>query len=114
MVTSGTRAVAAYGGAERWQSAQCFCAEVSTHGLAFTIKRRPVFTRARIEGHVHRPYCRLTPIGHAAGITDVLDGTTTRLETETGLLARHGYTATVIACSITAHSTAFPFPHGDA
>ncbi|MCB1398443.1 MAG: hypothetical protein H6898_09195 [Rhodobacter sp.] len=78
------RAMAAYGGADRWARARRFTAEVSAHGLAFTIKRRPAFVQARVEGAVHRPLCRLTPIGARPDVTGVIEGPGVRLEDAQG------------------------------
>ncbi|MEZ5661712.1 MAG: hypothetical protein R3E83_25390 [Burkholderiaceae bacterium] len=78
------RAVAAYGGASFWRSATRIEAQISAGGLAFRLKRRPFFTHARLEMLVHRPYCRLTPIGCHGEITGVLDGLDVRLERPDG------------------------------
>lgn len=68
------RAIEAYGGAELWQSHQFIEAEVSAKGLAFTLKRRPVFERALIKMEIGRPYSTLTPIGKNKQISGVLEG----------------------------------------
>lgn len=78
------RAIAAYGGRTRWQNAKYLEAEVSVSGLAFTLKRRPFFCHAKIVEDAHRPFSRLTPIGHAPGISGVLDGQDVRLENSRG------------------------------
>jgi hypothetical protein len=74
------KALAAYGGVERWTSARRIEAEVSVHGLLFTLKGRPAFDHARMTLAVDRPYSRLTPIGKDPQITGVLDGQDVRLE----------------------------------
>jgi hypothetical protein len=78
------KAVDAYGGRDRWQTARSIEADVSVTGLAFTLKCRPFFTRARIEARVHRPFCVLTPIGRDAGVSGILDHPNVRLEDENG------------------------------
>ncbi len=78
------KAVAAYGGKEFWSNAKTIEAEVSAHGLAFTMKGRPAFKHAKITMDVHRPIVRLTPIGKNSQISGVLDGHDTRLEDSNG------------------------------
>jgi hypothetical protein len=77
-------AIRAYGGRDLWQNARTIEADVSVTGLAFTLKRRPFFTHAKITAHIHRPFCKLTPIGQNAGVTGVLDAHHVRLENENG------------------------------
>jgi hypothetical protein len=74
----------AYGGRELWTKSKKIEAEVSVHGLAFTLKRRPFFKQAKIVMDIARPYSRLTPIGKEAGTTGVLDGHDVRLENQHG------------------------------
>ncbi len=74
----------AYGGAELWGKARHVRAEVSAHGLAFTLKRRPPFRKAQITCDVTRPFTRLTPIGQRADVAGVLDGEDVRLEQPDG------------------------------
>jgi hypothetical protein len=74
------KAIAAYGGASRWQNAKRLEVEVSATGLAFLLKLRPYFRHSRIVEEVHRPYSSLTPIGNDPGISGVLDGLDVRLE----------------------------------
>jgi hypothetical protein len=78
------KAIAAYGGRERWENAQKIEAEVSVQGWAFTLKGRPFFEHAQISMKVARPYSRLTPIGKERNITGVLDGHDVRLEDQNG------------------------------
>jgi len=78
------KALNAYGGREVWTESKRIEAEVSVHGLAFTLKRRPFFKHAKIAMDIARPYSRLTPIGKEAGITGVLDGHDVRLEDQHG------------------------------
>ncbi|MFN8922877.1 MAG: hypothetical protein ACK5XP_08150 [Sphingobacteriia bacterium] len=91
---SGTaaRALAAYGGAELWQKARQVTAVADASGLAFVLKRRPYFRQAQLVVDVHRPYARLTPIGHRPGVVGVLDGGNVRLEDASGrvLASRSG------------------------
>jgi len=70
----------ASGGAELWQNSKYLEAVVSVKGLAFTLKRRPIFEQAKIVMEIGRPYSRLTPIGKNKNITGVLDGKDVRLE----------------------------------
>ncbi len=78
------KALAAYGGREFWSNAKTIEAEVSAHGLAFTMKGRPFFKHAKITMEVAHPFVRLTPIGKNPQLTGVLDGHNTRLEDSNG------------------------------
>lgn len=78
------KAIAAYGGREFWKKIKTLEAEVSVHGWAFTLKRRPFFKHAQIQMEVTRPISRLTPIGRNPQITGVLDGYDVRLEDANG------------------------------
>jgi hypothetical protein len=78
------KALAAYGGREFWSNAKTIEAEVSAHGLAFTMKGRPFFKHAKITMEVARPFVRLTPIGKNPQLTGALDGHNTRLEDSKG------------------------------
>ncbi|NHQ59861.1 hypothetical protein G9409_04540 [Chlorobium sp. BLA1] len=78
------KAIAAYGGRELWQSAGKLEVEISARGLAFTLKRRPFFSHAKMVLDVHRPYATLIPIGLDPAVTGVLDGPDVRLENEEG------------------------------
>jgi hypothetical protein len=82
------KALDTYGGKELWTESKRIEAEVSVHGLAFTLKRRPFFKYAKIAMDIARPYSRLTPIGKEAGITGVLDGQDVRLEDQHGKVIR--------------------------
>ena len=84
MNSTAEKALDAYGGKELWTESKRIEAEVSVHGLAFTLKRRPFFKHAKIVMDIARPYSRLTPIGKEAGITGVLDGHDVRLENQQG------------------------------
>lgn len=77
-------AIDAYGGADRWLGSKRVRAVVSANGLAFTLKRRPAFERALVECDIHRPFCRLTPIGRRPDVCGVLDGQDVRLEDASG------------------------------
>ncbi|MCU0600392.1 MAG: hypothetical protein MUE70_14175 [Desulfobacterales bacterium] len=74
------KAVEAYGGREKWAKAKSIEAEISANGLAFILKRRPPFNRARFVMDVSRPYSRIKPIGEKPEITGVLDGSDVYLE----------------------------------
>lgn len=80
MNRTAQKAVTAYGGHEFWSKAKCIEAEVSVHGLAFTLKSRPAFKHAKIEMDITRPFAKLTPIGKTPNVTGVLDGHDVRLE----------------------------------
>jgi hypothetical protein len=84
MLPLAERVLEAYGGAERWRRARRVTAMANAGGLAFRIKRRPVFAPVALDCAVHRPFCRLTPIGRDAGLTGVLEGGETRLEDAAG------------------------------
>lgn len=66
------KAIEAYGGQELWKSARTIQAEVSAHGLLFTLKQRPLFDHAQLSMEVHRPCARLKPIGKDPHTTGVL------------------------------------------
>jgi hypothetical protein len=74
------RALDAYGGAEIWQNNRYIEAEVSVKGLAFTLKRRPFFERAKIKMEIDRPFSKLTPVGKNKSISGILDGDHVKLE----------------------------------
>ena len=78
------RALEAYGGEAIWREAKSIEAVVSARGLAFTLKRRPAFRRARIVMAVERPNSRLTPIGIDPSLAGVLEGGDVRLEDSSG------------------------------
>lgn len=78
------RAVAAYGGEKLWKKAETIEAVVSAHGLAFTLKRRPIFKHARMQMQVHKPAARFTPIGKDPKITGVWSGRDVHLEDGAG------------------------------
>ena len=80
MNQTAEKALAAYGGKEFWKNAKTIEAEVSVHGWAFTLKRRPFFNHAKISMEIARPFSRLTPIGKTPTIAGVLDGHDVRLE----------------------------------
>lgn len=82
--TTIEKAVEAYGGVKRWQDARYIEAEVSTTGLAFTLKRRPFFKHARLVMEIGRPFSKLTPIGKRSDISGVLEGPHVRLENKQG------------------------------
>jgi len=78
------KAVKAYGGEALWRDAKYIEATVDTKGLAFQMKRRPVFNGVKIRIDVHQPYARLFPIGKRADIAGILDGPDVRLEDSEG------------------------------
>jgi hypothetical protein len=77
-------AIDAYGGADLWLRSKRVRALVSASGLAFTLKRRSAFQRAVVECDIHRPYCRLTPIGQRPDVTGVLVGQHVQLQGPSG------------------------------
>ncbi|MFN8412077.1 MAG: hypothetical protein U0Z26_06790 [Anaerolineales bacterium] len=84
MKQTAEKAIAAYGGREFWSKAKRIEAEVSTHGLAFTIKSRPIFKRAKISMEIARPFSKLMPIGKNTQLAGVIEGHHVRLEDSTG------------------------------
>jgi len=74
------KAVDAYGGKETWIKARSLEAEFSARGLAFILKRRPQFRRAKVSMDTSRPFSRITPIGRNRNISGVLDGPDVHLE----------------------------------
>jgi hypothetical protein len=77
---TAAKAIEAYGGAALWERARFIDAEVSVTGLAFTLKRRPFFSHARVSMDVDRPRSSITPIGKLPDLTGALDGGDVRLE----------------------------------
>jgi hypothetical protein len=76
------RALEAYGGEERWRSAQTLTVRVTAWGWAFRLKWRPRLEALRAEMAVHRPEVRLEmPRGRG---TAVLAGLDVRIEGEGG------------------------------
>lgn len=84
LTQTAQRAIDAYGGTELWQNHTHIEAEVSASGLAFTLKRRPIFEHAKIKMEIARPYSELTPIGKNKNISGVLNGPDVLLKDETG------------------------------
>lgn len=80
------KAIQAYGGSALWKKARTIEAIITANGLAFTLKRRPAFDRAKFTTEVHRPFARMTPIGARADVTGVLDGPDVRLENSGGVM----------------------------
>ncbi|HNJ05987.1 MAG TPA: hypothetical protein PLB73_17130, partial [Leptospiraceae bacterium] len=78
------KAIQAYGGTALWNKARTIETILSANGLAFTLKRRPAFERAKFTTEIHRPFARMTPIGKETGVTGVLDGADVRLENSSG------------------------------
>ncbi len=83
------KALEYYGGMELWQSAKTIEAEVSTNGLAFTLKRRPIFNHAKIVMDICKPFVKFTPIGKDKNSIGVLDGKNVWLEDEAGKIIAH-------------------------
>ena len=47
--------IAAHGGEEFWKGIEALEAEISTSGLLFTFKRRPVLDHVRVTAYAHEP-----------------------------------------------------------
>lgn len=77
-------AIEAYGGISTWKKAKSIEAIVSAKGLAFTLKRRPVFEKAIISMKTDQPVSRILSIGKNKGIYGVLDHSDVHLEDEKG------------------------------
>jgi hypothetical protein len=73
------KAVDVYGGKETWTKAKSLEAKFSASGLAFILKQRPQFKRAKVTMDISRPFSRITPIGRNPDITGVLDGSDVHL-----------------------------------
>jgi hypothetical protein len=78
------KAVDAYGGEETWAKAKFLSAEFSASGLAFILKQRAKFKRAKVAMDIVRPFCRITPIGRNPEITGALEGSDVYLEDASG------------------------------
>lgn len=78
------KAIEAYGGKKLWVKTKRLEAVFSVHGLAFILKRRPYFKRAKIMMEIERPFSKITPIGKNSEISGILDGPDVRLENEAG------------------------------
>lgn len=61
-------------------------AEVSASGLAFLLKRRPPFEKAKLSIDTKEPFCKITPIGKKHNITAVLGGKNVWLEDQHGMV----------------------------
>jgi len=81
---TANNAIKAYGGVALWQNSKYIEAEVSVKGLAFILKRRPFFKRAKIKMKIGEPYSILTPIGKDKKISGILNGKDVSLENEKG------------------------------
>ena len=86
MMLSATaeKALDAYGGESLWKSAKKIEAEVSTTGLLFAMKMRPVFDHVKIEMLVPEPISKISRIGKENNICGVLHGQDVQLEDENG------------------------------
>lgn len=84
--TTAIKAINAYGGTELWQNHKFIEAEVSASGLAFTLKRRPIFNHAIIKMEIDKPFSKITPIGNKRNISGILDQHNVRTEDENGKL----------------------------
>ena len=77
------RAVAAYGGAERWLSASSVTTNVGMSGLLFRMKKTPLPPSIRITTSLAEPWSRLEPIDREGSVA-VLEGLDVRLERPDG------------------------------
>jgi hypothetical protein len=84
--STAQKALDTYGGAELWKNSKYIEAEVSAKGLAFKLKHRPFFERAKIIMEIGRPFSKLKPIGKNENICGVLDGLDVRLEKPDGTI----------------------------
>jgi hypothetical protein len=81
---SAKKALELYGGEKSWSKAKYIEAEVSAKGWAFVLKRRPYFKHAKLFMEIHKPFCKITPVGKDKEICGVLDGENVRLENPQG------------------------------
>lgn len=79
-----SKAINYYGGKALWEKAKFIEAQVSTKGLAFTLKKRPNFENVTLFMKVDNPYCKITPIGKTSNITGVLDNRDVKLQDKDG------------------------------
>ena len=91
MVASATaqRALDAYGGVDRWRSAEAVEAVVSAWGWAFRLKWCRRFTEVKVHANVWAPRVRITPYGRPYGTpggSGVLDGPDVRIEDASGVV----------------------------
>jgi hypothetical protein len=77
------RAIAAYGGADRWKRAKRAEGRVTMSGLLFRLKWRHLPAGSKITVDLDRPFSRLEPID-GGGRVGVLDGLDVRLEDPKG------------------------------
>jgi len=78
------KALEAYGGKNLWTSAKKIEAEVSTTGLLFAMKMRPVFHRVKIELIVPEPVCKISQIGKDKNVCGILHQHDVQLEDVNG------------------------------
>ena len=77
------RAVAAYGGGERWRAATAVEATISAGGLAVRTKWRGGFRNLHVRAEVAQPLVQLRPIDRR-GSVGILDGQAVRMEDSRG------------------------------
>jgi hypothetical protein len=82
------KAVAAYGGAQRWDTARTITAKGTLTGFLFRAKTRMPRPNMTIECRVHEPWTRLEPIDRW-GHVGILDGTGVRLEDSSGKVLKN-------------------------
>jgi hypothetical protein len=78
------KAIEAYGGKKLWENLKYIEAEASVTGLAFTLKRRPIFENVKITMEIERPFSKISAIGKDKNVFGVLDGKDVRLEDAKG------------------------------
>ncbi len=80
------RAINDYGVTVVWKNNKYIEAEVSVCALAFALKQRPFFNRAKVKMEIERPYSKITPIGNNKDVSGFLDGNDVRLENSNGII----------------------------
>jgi hypothetical protein len=83
LLPTAERAIEAYGGAERWRTAEFVDTRATFKGLLFWWKTRLPRPKASVRCSVHRPWTRIEPIDRR-GRVGILDGHDVRLETPSG------------------------------
>jgi hypothetical protein len=87
MVPTARRALARYGGEDRWRRATAVESELSAWGWAFRLRGRSPMRGIRARADLRRPEIRLTPFGRSDRVA-VLEGHDVRIEDLDGAILK--------------------------
>jgi len=80
--------IAAHGGTDFWNGIQSLEAEISTSGLLFTFKRRPVLDHVRITADAHRPHFVFHDFPSPGMIGELVGGQKVRIVSDDGAVVQ--------------------------